>query len=486
MTQSPPPSHDTALIPRLLAALVAAVCRAPWTVLSISTALALVSAWAFYTRLEYRTQRSDLMNPQKDYQKRWRQYLAEFGDDDDMVVVVEGSDRKRMRAALESLADGARDRSDVFDRLFYKVDLRHLRHRALLFLPSEQIQSIQDNLQRMGPLLSGPVGPLAWKGLTLVNLLKQARERAGKIDPSAPLDPADEQFLTQLLSVVRSAAATVNDPAAYRNPWDSLLASPAREGEAPAEPGAPSARQEPRPPEVPQKDLLAEPQYFFSADGSLAFLLVRPVKEADSFTPALKSVTALRELVAARRADFPDLQFGLTGMPVLETDEMEASQRDSNLAGYLAFVGVAVVYVAVYRGFRYPLLTVAALMAGTFWAMGWLAITVGHLNILSSAFAVMLIGMGDYGVLILTHYEDERRAGRGVLPATIRATIAAGPSILTAAVGTALAFFAAMLADFTAVAELGWIAGCGVLLCALACFTVLPALIVLTDRRPTP
>ena len=46
-----------------------------------------------------------------------------------------------------------------------------------------------------------------------------------------------------------------------------------------------------------------------------------------------------------------------------------------------------------------------------------------------------------------------------------------------------LAFFAAMLADFRAVAELGWIAGCGVLLCALACFTVLPALVMVFDRR---
>jgi hopanoid biosynthesis associated RND transporter like protein HpnN len=462
MSQSAQPAHDTALIPRLLTNLVAAVCRAPRAVLIVSTVVAVISAWAFYTRLEYRTQRSDLINPDKDYQQRWRAYVSEFGDDDDMVVVVEGADRARMQAAIESLAAGVRAQTDVFDRLFYKVDLRHLRNRALLFLPAEQLQSIQDNLQRMGPLLSGPIGPLAWKGLTLVNLLKQARERAGKIDPSAALDPADEQFLTQLLSVVRSAAATVNDPASYRNPWDSLVA---------------------RQPQ--QQDMLAEPQYFFSGDGGLAFLLVRPVKETESFTPALKSVTALRELVAARRTDFPDLQIGLTGMPVLETDEMEASQRDSNTAGYLAFIGVAVVYVAVYRGFRYPLLTVAALMAGTFWAMGWLAITVGHLNILSSAFAVMLIGMGDYGVLILTHYEDERKAGRNVLDATLRATRAAGPAILTAAVGTALAFFAAMLADFTAVAELGWIAGCGVLLCAFACFTVLPALIVLTDRRPT-
>jgi hopanoid biosynthesis associated RND transporter like protein HpnN len=431
-------------------------------VLALSAIVSLVSAWGFYTRLEYRTQRSDLMNPKKDYQKRWHAYLREFGDDDDMVVVVEGSDRARMRAALESLADGVRGNTAVFDRLFYKVDLRSLRPRALLFLAPEQIQSIQDNLARMGPLLSGPVGPLAWKGLTLVQLLKQARERAGKIDPSAPLEAADEQFLTQLLSVVRSAAATINDPAAYRNPWDSLLA---------------------RPPQ--QQDMLAEPQYFFAGDGSLAFLLVRPVKETKSFTPALASVSALRELVAARRVEFPDLQFGLTGMPVLETDEMDASQRDSNFAGYLAFVGVAVVYVGVYRGFRYPLLTMAALVAGTCWAMGWLAITIGHLNILSSAFAVMLIGIGDYGVLILTHYEDERQAGHGVLDAILQATAAAGPAILTAAVGTALAFFAAMFADFTAAAELGWIAGWGVFLCAFACFTVLPALIILTDRRRT-
>src|SRR5262249_53588480 len=54
---------------------------------------------------------------------------------------------------------------------------------------------------------------------------------------------------------------------------------------------------------------------------------------------------------------------------------------------------------------------------------------------------------------------------------------------VTAALTTGLAFYAAMLADFTAVAELGWIAGSGVLLCALACFTVLPAVLTLCDRK---
>src|SRR5439155_1954714 len=116
-------------------------------------------------------------------------------------------------------------------------------------------------------------------------------------------------------------------------------------------------------------------------------------------------------------------------------------------------------------------------------SMGWLTLTVGHLNILSSAFAVMLIGIGDYGVLWVTHYEDERRAGRGVLDAILHTAASVGPSVLTAATTTALAFFAAMLADFQAVAELGWIAGCGVLLCAFACFTVLPAMLCVSDCR---
>src|SRR5205807_427209 len=61
-----------------------------------------------------------------------------------------------------------------------------------------------------------------------------------------------------------------------------------------------------------------------------------------------------------------------------------------------------------------------------------------------------------------------------------------GHGILTAGTTAALAFFATMLADFQAVAELGWIAGSGVLLCAIACFTVLPALLVVTRRWCKP
>jgi hypothetical protein len=46
-----------------------------------------------------------------------------------------------------------------------------------------------------------------------------------------------------------------------------------------------------------------------------------------------------------------------------------------------------------------------------------------------------------------------------------------------------LAFYAVMLADFQGLAELGFIAGSGMLLCLLASFTVLPAMLALHERH---
>jgi hopanoid biosynthesis associated RND transporter like protein HpnN len=451
-------SHGTTIVECLLVGLVNLVCRFPYITLLLTLGLAGVSTYAFCAELKYYTNRNDLISPNKDYQQRWKAYLKEFGNDDDIVVVFQGKDRERMKQVLESVASDVKRHPELFDRLFYKVDIRSLQDRALMFLPIDQIEQIQSNLKSMSLLLE--LGPIGWRSLTLFRLLHEARERSGKIEPGKPLTPADSQYLTQLLSLSRSAKAMLDNPKDYRNPWNSLL------------PSAPD-----------QAQLMAEPQYFFSGDGTLAFLLTRPIVKEASFTGAEVSVKGMAEIVASTRANFPDVEIGMTGLPVLETDEMMASQQDTQTASWLALVGVAVLYLIVFRGIRYPFMTMATLLTGTAWAGGWLTLTVGHLNILSATFAMMLIGLGDYGILWVTRYEQDRASGFNVFDAMRNTAASVGPGILTAGATTALAFFAAMLADFQAVAELGWIAGSGVLLCAVACFTVMPALLVVTDRR---
>jgi hopanoid biosynthesis associated RND transporter like protein HpnN len=447
------------IVHRLLAAFVGGVCSRPRLVLAAALVLCGLSVYLAATRLQYQTHRDDLIDPGKECQKRWRQYLAEFGDDDDLVVVVRGADREAMKLALDDVAARIAARPELFDRLFYKVDLRPLRNRALLFLPAEDIQSIRDRLLPMGPLLR--LGSFGWKGFTLQSLIGvEATRRLGLLKGGKALAPDDEQSFRQVAAILRTADATMADPDAYRNPWSGVAPS----GSA-------------------QEDLLAEPQYFFSGDGQLAFLLARPKPEEGSFTAARASVDGLRAILTEARSAHPAVEMGLTGLPVLENDEMVASRHDTEVASWLALAAVIVLYLIVFRGLYYPALTVGTLLIGIAWSLGWLTLTVGHLNILSATFAVMLIAMGDYGILWVTRYEQARRCGMDVRSALVHTATHVAVGNLTAATALALAFFAAMLADFKAVAELGWVAGCGVLLCALACFTVLPAVLMLADRR---
>jgi len=452
------------LLARAVAGVVAFVARHPWAVLALTVLVSAVAVQRAYSQLGYHTQRNDLLSADKPCQQRWQRYIDAFGDDDDMVVVAEGTNHPQMQAALDAVAVKVKEHPEQFDRVFHKVDLSHLRDRALLHLPPEQLEAISTRLERMAPLL-GSVGPVAWRMLSIESLLGDAALALEARHSGREVTAADLDLLAQLPAIANSAAATLRNPEAYRNPWALTLVNGDRQ-----------------PASGEQMELLARPQYFFTPDGSLALLTCRPKKAAESFTPAKEANAAMRAILAEVSPQFPGVSLGLTGLPVLETDEMERSDSDTTRASGLALLGVAVLYIVVYRGPRYPLLTIASLLVGTLWALGWATITVGHLNILSATFAVMLIGLGDYGVLWIAQYDEARRRGESVEESLRSTALHAGPSIITAAATTGLAFFAVMLADFKAVAELGWIAGSGVLFCAASCILVMPALLVVVER----
>src|SRR5205814_608090 len=126
---------------------------------------------------------------------------------------------------------------------------------------------------------------------TLNSLVREADQRVRKL-PDGDCSASDRQFLAQLLSITRSASDHLDDPAHYRNPWHGMVGSPAGPVNAPG-----GARHD------DEVDLLQEPQYFFSGDGALAFLLVRPIQSERSFTGAKENVDALRGLVDGVRAE---------------------------------------------------------------------------------------------------------------------------------------------------------------------------------------
>jgi len=170
---------------------------------------------------------------------------------------------------------------------------------------------------------------------------------------------------------------------------------------------------------------------------------------------------------------------------VMEDDEMRSSQQSMVWASGLSMAAVLLVVIAGFGGIRHALLANLVLVIGMAWAFAWATASVGHLNILSVTFTVTMIGVGiDYGTYYVGRYLEERRRGLDCDAALLRASGSVGPGILVGAITTAVAFFSAALTSFVGVAELGLIAGGGIILCALAELCVLPATLALVDRSP--
>lgn len=427
------------------------------------------------TRLRFMTSRNDMISSSKPVQQRWKEHLDRVGSEDDMVVVAGGSNPALQDQFLAEVEARFRAEPERFNRIWRQVDLRPIANRSMLLNDTRQIESIVRELRTMRPLLDLPLG---WNLFTLRNLIFETRHRLKAVATETeeerrrkaqgkPGAEIDNQVLAQLNSLLSAATAEVRGL-----PPQATLWQPAGGAD-------------------PREKMLLEPQRLRSDDGKFSFLLASPVPDAsDPMCPQVAGVRRAREVLAEVAAGYPGLEVGLTGLPVLECDEMDASTRDSTRASWLAFLGVLTLYAWVFRQWRAPLASALPLLAGTVWALGFATLAVGHLNLLSATFAVMLIGMGDYAVLLVSRFQRERDALRdssraAARAALVRAAAATGPSIITAAITGMLAFFATILADFQAVAELGLIAGGGLLLCGLSALSLAPPLLsVLIREQP--
>src|SRR5262249_40437740 len=157
-------------------------------------------------------------------------------------------------------------------------------------------------------------------------------------------------------------------------------------------------------------------------------------------------------LIADASRRHPHVRFGLTGIPVLESDEMRDSQSAMFKASILSFVGVAALMLMGFRGLRYPLVGSAVLLIGMAWSFGFTTLAVGPLNILSVSFAAMLIGIGiDYSTVYLLRYLEARHEGLDTAAALVETAVSAGAGIWTAAISSSVAFVCAMFTDFAGV-----------------------------------
>lgn len=440
---------DRSMLAMPLAELTRIVVRNPVTVIVIGLLIAVASVFGTAKSLGFKTSRLDLINPNSNYNQLWLEYLEQFGADDDVVVVVEGHAKENVSPVLEALYSRLSANRESFYAVLHERGLANVRAKALHYVPPDELAEMEGELAGLAPVLGGH-----WDALSFDRLLWGANQR----------------LLIDSLPQQHAAAAELNRLA------DGLLHALRNDG------ASPSIWNEPHESLSVMSQLDSE--YFTANEGRMGFVLLRLVKNESSFSQGGEAIRRLRGIIQSVQNDHPEVKIGLTGLPVMENDEMEGSQKDMILSSVLSLVGVAILFIAGFGGLRHPLLAVGTLIVGLAWSFGFVTVSIGHLNILSVSFGVILIGLGiDFGVHYVAKYLQLREKIGDSAEALIETSRSVGPGIVTGAATTAIAFFTAALTEFTGVAELGVIAGGGILVCLVGAFTLLPAMIVLADRH---
>jgi hypothetical protein len=223
-----------------------------------------------------------------------------------------------------------------------------------------------------------------------------------------------------------------------------------------------------------QKAEVVEPSF-----GSRLWKILRYEKKATEENLNDKAVERLRQLVEETRTEVPGVNVGLTGEPVLEHDEMLQSQKDTTIASIVSLVLSALIFIYGYQETGRPVKATLCLLVGLAYTFAFATLTIGHLNILTITFLPMLIGLAiDFGVHLVTRYEEELRHGRSEEEALTKAMVFTGQGIFTGALTTAGAFLAMSFTNFKGIQEMGVICGGGLAICLVPMMTMLPALLL--------
>ena len=220
--------------------------------------------------------------------------------------------------------------------------------------------------------------------------------------------------------------------------------------------------------------------------GRYRFVLARPALDSSALEPGGDATAALR----AAASGLPFVQSGaarvrVTGAVPLADEEFATVAKGAALGTLGSGLLVVVWLLLAVRSWRLILPIVATLLLGLALTTAFAALTVGTLNLISVAFAILFVGIAvDFAIQFCVRYREARHNFGDNATALNAVATGVGPQIFVAALGTAAGFLAFVPTDFRGVAQLGLIAGGGMLIAFACTITFLPAM--LTLLRPGP
>ncbi len=225
---------------------------------------------------------------------------------------------------------------------------------------------------------------------------------------------------------------------------------------------------------------------FANGKGQLApptrrIVQVAPQLDFGDLEPGSAAYGAVMALLSAEHLDAEHgIRVGITGEVPLADEEFASIRDNIGLIGaFMAAMMMLVLYFAT-KSVRMVAAIMGTIIAGLMMTLALGLVAVGRLNLISLAFIPLFVGLGvDFGIQVAVRFNAERRDGAAPLPALDRVAAAIGEPLLMAAAAIVLALGAFLPTEYIGIAELGVIAGMGMVIAFILNVTLLPALLIL-------
>ena len=420
---------------------VGLVCRLAWpVVLGFAVLTGLAGSYTART-FTVNTDTRDMISSEVAFRQNDNAFDAAFPQFEDLIVaVIEGPTPEDAEAAADRLAEALAAQPELFTHLRRPGAETFFRENAFLFQSPDDLAGLADRLAAAEPLLGALSQDMSLRGL--FEVLSQALGPAASTEDTAPLPLVLDAIAEQ------AAAVPAGGPGALS--WRSLLAPES----------APTAAR--------------------------SFLTTQPSLDHTSLKPAEKAVTELRrQAAAAGIGTEQDLRMRLTGPAALDHEEFDSVEVGASAAGLISLCAVSILLILGLRSVSLVCATILTLLVGLTWTAAFAMLAIGHLNIISVAFAVLFVGLGvDFGIHFTLRASEAAGEDPAKAQALQRAAGGVGGALALSALCAAAGFFAFLPTDYKGLAELGLISGTGMFIALFTNLTLLPALLRLLPLTP--
>jgi len=388
---------------------------------------------------------SHLLSPNLPWRRRELAYQAAFPEQATSIIAVVGAPTPEFAgAASAALVARLSSQSDRFRAVDAAQGGDFFVRNGLLYLPPDVLAERLNKLTRAAPLIRTLASDQSLRGLA--NALSMSLQGVAtgrlRLDDMAPP-------LNTIADTIEKVLA--NRPAIFS--WRVLVNG------APAKP----------------EDLSQ-------------LIDILPVLDYGALEPGKAATEAVRKAVAdARLSSDYDASVRLTGTIPLADAQFATLQQGLWLNALITAAIVVIVLWLALRSMGIVLAVLVTIFVGLVATAALGLLLVGAFNPISVAFAMLFVGLGaDFAIQFSVRYRAQRHELHNLNAALVDGSRYVGPPLTLAALAAAAGFLSFVPTDYRGVAELGLIAGVGMLVAYFASMTLLPALLSLFKPPDEP